>query len=510
MSTHETHAPAVYNDYLRDRTGWFFGLTGAQLTGLVLAAAPIWVTVNAGRWPLLLVWVPLWLTTAALLVVPIRGWSAVQWVGLLIAHTIGNLSGWTHALSAVTVGEVEDLDQVDLPGVLAGLRIHDGPPYGHTLSRVAVIQDHARRTWAATARIEHPGLGLAEADARDRMGAGLAELCEAATRTELVDLIALQVRTVPEDGAERTDWVRTHRSSHAPDLALEVNRVLADQLMPAAIRTEAFVTVVLSEARIGRAARRSGRGVPGRARILHGVMVEVEARLLGPMGCTRVTWLDSPALAVAIRSGYEPGDRATLTSAEIAHRHDPGVADGIPLAAAGPATATADLRQYRHGDWVSLTDTLLLPDQGALLGALAPVLVPTAAGERRSLTVYFAPVGHRTADKITGREEMSALTGAELRRRSGRLERAKLRRAMTRVRSTDEKLARGRSLVRPCAALSLTVPASWPAQEYGRRLDASVRLAGFVPQRLDGAQDSGFAAATIPVGVGMPRRRGLT
>ena len=34
------------------------------------------------------------------------------------------------------------------------------------------------------------------------MGAGLAELCEAASRTELVELITLQVRTVPDDGAE--------------------------------------------------------------------------------------------------------------------------------------------------------------------------------------------------------------------------------------------------------------------------------------------------------------------
>ena len=102
---------------------------------------------------------------------------------------------------------------------------------------------------------------------------------------------------------------------------------------------------------------------------------------------------------------------------------------------------------------------------------------------------------------------MSAITGAELRRRSGRLERAKQRRAVGRVKTTDEKLARGRSLVRPCAAVSVTVPRDWPVQEYGRRLDASVRLAGYVPQRLDGAQDAAFVAATVPLGVGPRPRR---
>ncbi len=39
------------------------------------------------------------------------------------------------------------------------------------------------------------------------------------------------------------------------------------------------------------------------------------------------------------------------------------------------------------------------------------------------------------------------------------------------------------------------------------RLDASIRLAGYVPQRLDGAQDAAFAAATIPLGVGPANRR---
>uniref|UniRef100_UPI002607D24A SCO6880 family protein n=1 Tax=Mycobacterium sp. TaxID=1785 RepID=UPI002607D24A len=118
-----------------------------------------------------------------------------------------------------------------------------------------------------------------------------------------------------------------------------------------------------------------------------------------------------------------------------------------------------------------------------------------------------SPVSTRAADRITGREEMSAVTGAELRRRTGRLERAKERRAVGTVQATDEKLARGRSLVRTSAAVSVTVSRTWPTAELGRRLDASVRLAGYVPQRLDGAQDAGFAAATIPLGCAGTRHR---
>lgn len=497
----------TYGDYLRDRTGWFFGLTGVQFAVLLVAGVPVWLAVDAAAWGWLAVWSCIWMLVGILVVVPVRGWSAAQWTVLLLAHAWGGLLGWTAWQSRVVAGEADDLAEADLPGVLAGVEVHDGPPYGPPLTRVAVIQDHARRTWAATARIEHPGLGLAEGEVRDRMGAGLAELCEAATRAELVEVVAVQVRTVPDDGAEREDWVRTHRRTDGPELARHVNDLLARQLMPASVRTESFVTVVVAEDRISRAAKKAGNGIAGRARVLYGVLGETEARLLGPMGCAKVEWLDSPGLAVAIRTGFEPGDRAALVAADIAQASNPRVATGVPMAAAGPTVATTALRQYDHGDWTSVSDTILLPDQGAMLGALAPAIVPTCAGERRSLTVLYAPVPAQAADRLTGREEMSAITGSELRRRTGRVERAKQRRAVTRVKATDEKLARGRSLVRVCATVAVTVPRSWPAQEFGRRLDASVRLAGYVPQRLDGAQDAAFVAAAVPVGVGLAKRR---
>ena len=48
------------------------------------------------------------------------------------------------------------------------------------------------------------------------------------------------------------------------------------------------------------------------------------------------------------------------------------------------------------------------------------------------------------------------------------------------------------------------MPATWNAQDYGRRLDAAVRLAWLTPLPLDGAHDAAFAAAAIPLGTGLP------
>ncbi|TFV91189.1 SCO6880 family protein [Blastococcus sp. CT_GayMR16] len=497
-----------YGDYSRDVSGWFLGMTGAQLALVTLAGVPALLALNAQAWALLAIWLPVWALLAAVLLVPLRGRAAGRWFADLCLHAIGGAMGWTVFGARAASGTAEDLSEADLPGVLAGIRTHDGPPYGPLFTRPVIVQNSAARTWAAVARIDHPGIGLAEPAERDRMGAGLAELCEIAARTELIDVLALQVRTVPDDGAERAAWERAHTRSDAAPLAARVNALLGATLTPAAVRTEAFVTVVVGEGRMGRAAKESGGGVDGRARVLHGVMAEVESALRGPVGCTAVTWLDSAALAAAVRTGFAPGDRGQLIAAGLAAANGAQLATGVPMGAAGPTHARAEMRHYVHDAWASVTDTILLPDSGAVLGALAPVLVPTTAGERRCLTVFLAPLPLDRATRLVGREEMSATTGNELRARMGFRQRARQRRDTERIGAADEKLAAGRALVRPAVAVCVTVPATWPVDEHGRRLAASIRAAGFVPLRLDLAQDSGFAAAAIPLGVGLPDRRG--
>jgi hypothetical protein len=141
------------------------------------------------------------------------------------------------------------------------------------------------------------------------------------------------------------------------------------------------------------------------------------------------------------------------------------------------------------------------------MGALARALVPSQPGERRALTVFFRPITHHAAERSTGRAEMSAAMAAEMRRKVGRVERAKDRRAASRLLETDDKLERGRALIKASSAISITIPGHWDAHDFARRLDTSIRLCGFTPLPLDGAHDAAFAAATIPLGTGLPRLR---
>ncbi len=496
----------IYSEYGRAKVGWFFGLTGWQLATLAVGSLPCFWAVRAGAWRSVAVLTASWVVLFVVVVVPVRGRSMTGWASATARHAVGGAAGWTRFRSRASHGRGQDLNEVDLPGMLQSLQIHDGPPQHASSARTAVIQNHACRTWAVTASVVHPGIGMSEADERDLYGTGLAELLNVAARTELVDEVLVVVRTVPEDGAERDQWVARHRRGDGPALARRVNDEMQEALTVASVRTEQFVTLVVPEARLAKPARESGGGLDGRARVLYGLMVEVEDHLRGGLGMTTVTWLTSPELAVAWRTGFAPGDRAGIVAALAAREHDPGVNAEVPWAMAGPSGADPTVRHYSHDAWNSVSVTVTLPAKGAVMGALAPVVTPTEPGERRSLLVAYPILRQQVADRQTATGEWAADLGDELRVKAKVKQRARARADADQVRSLDDKLAAGNALTRPYAVCTVTVPKTARVAEFGRRLDASVRRAGFAPLRLDLAQDVAFAAAALPLGVSLTQK----
>ena len=496
----------IYGDYSRDKIGWFFGLSGWQLATLAAAVMPVFWAIQRGEWLSAVLFAGLWVLVFVVTVAPVRGRSATGWLAASTAFAIGGLAGWTRFRSRASTGEADALGQADLPGVLQGVQIHDGPPQGHSLSRVAIIQDHGAKTWAVTAAVVHPGIGLSAAPDRHRQGTGLSELLDLACRTELVDEILFIVRTVPEDGAERDLWMSRHQRANGPALSRKVNDELKAGLARASVRTEAFVTIVIPENRIGREAKECGGGLAGRARVLYGLMGEVEAQLRGAMAMTDVTWLTSPQLALACRTGFAPGDRAGIIDAIAQRERDPGVNADVPWAMAGPSGADQVVRHYSHDAWNSASATIKLPVKGAAMGALAPVLTPSEPGERRSFMVAYPILRQSKADRASANSEWAADVGAHLRTKAGVKQRAKARAEAAKAHGMDDKLARGNSMTRPYAVCTVTVPKTARVAEYARRLDAAVRRAGFAPLRLDLSQDAAFAASTIPLGISLSRK----
>ena len=87
-----------------------------------------------------------------------------------------------------------------------------------------------------------------------------------------------------------------------------------------------------------------------------------------------------------------------------------------------------------------------------------------------------------------------------------KLSSAKSRVETAKARGLDAKLARGSALTRPYAVCTVTAPKTARITEFGRRLDAAVRRAGYAPMRLDLSHDVGFAASVVPLGVSLTRR----
>lgn len=496
----------VYDNYQRERIGWFFGLGWGKFTGLMLGTLPTLFALSRLAWASMLIFASLWVVALLLLTVPVRGRSATRWARDATRTALGGMLGWTTFRSKASQGQVEDLATPDLPGVLAGIEIHDGPPHGTDQRRIAVIQNHAANTWAITAQTVHPGIGMSDSTQRRHYGEGLTALLDQVEGGETVAEVIQIVRTVPDDGAEREQWVKKHQRVDAPPLAVKINADLHAHTTQAGVHTESFFTFVVPKDRIAKAAKDSGGGLEGTCRALYLTMEEIGALLTERLGMTSVRWLTSPELAVACRTGFAPGDRAGIIEALAARETDPDVNADIPLALAGPGQADNAMRHYSHDVWDSTSITIKLPTKGAVMGAVDPILTPSHPGERRCFTVVYPIVKMAKAERESDRREFTADLADEVNRHFGRKTKPKQDQEADKARGMGGKLAKGNSMTTPYAIATVTVPKTEQINQFGRQLTASARRAGFPPVPLDLAHDTAFAASVIPFGTSLTPR----
>ena len=498
--------PAMtFRNFTHPTTGWLFGLGPTQLGIVIAASFPMWISLSNQRWAAVAIFALVWGVVVALAVVPLGGRSSTGWMIAAAAFAIAALARWSVFSSKAERGRLRGLDEIDMPGVLASLEILEGPPVGVEQRRMAVIKNTAARTWAITARLHHDGTAMSDHHELARYAAGLTDLVDVAAQGELIEEIHLMVRATPDDCTERELWLREHITDTAPPTSAATNIELL-RWGQAACRTESFLTLVIPEARLAREARHLGGHLAGRMNTLVTIATEIEAVLTGAVGATEVAWLTSPELAAVVRTGFAPCDRAGLIHAHHQQKNDDTIVTDVPWALAGPSHAGTAVRHYTHDAWHTISTTLKLPEKGTPMGALGRVLVPSQAMERRSLTVVFPIEKQSTAEKKASRQEFTTSLGQDLRDRLGVRTGVRDRRAKDKVDQVENQLALGATLTHPYVVCSTTVPTTAPINEYGRRLDASIRQAGFAPQRLDMSQDCAFVTATIPLGISLARK----
>lgn len=506
MSTPAVDGPRIYRGLnVRERAGWVLGMTPLQAIAVLGLGAPVLLSMSSGRWSEALLLLGTNGIGVALVVVPVRGRSALCWLADLVTFQLGVATRWSVWQSRAAAGASGPRHEPDLPGVLTRLRFPDGPPL-RDQGRVCLIHDTGEGRWGATARLIHSGVGMLSDTDCERLAARLGTLLIALGHREVVDRMSLLVRTVPDDGAEYGVWRAAHEHPRAPALARATTDELDDTIGSVSVRTELFVTVSGTEAVLRRPAQAAGGGIAGRAYVLYRVLDGVEDQLKS-LGVLAVTWLTSPALAEVIRTGFNPATAAGFTSHHLI-RPDSSGESGLAMSEAGPTLVpNPAARSYTHDGFSSVAYSVLPPESGTVFGSLGPLLAVRTAGERRTVAIHYEVLSRRAANRSVRANRFRHNVLTDYKAHKGFSSTATDSRKASGARAQESAVAAGHSMVRYTIAASITVPADWNLEDHAAKLenDASGR---FRLLRLELAQDSAFVAAAVPVGIGLPRLRG--
>ncbi|WP_020502321.1 SCO6880 family protein [Sciscionella marina] len=487
----------------REHTGWLVGLTPLQASSCVVLGAPVVLELAAGRITTALLLLAAALPVGALVILPVRGRSGIRWLRDLVWFQVGMALGWSRWQSRIAAGEQTDPATPDLPGVLARLRFPDGPPL-RDMGRVCLIHDTAEARWGATARLTHGGVGMLSDAQCERLANRLGNLLLAIGRHKVIDRMTLMVRTVPDDGAEYDAWRARHEIRDAPQLARQASRELDRTVGAVSVRHEVFVTLSGREEDLRKPAAAAGGGVTGRAVVLYRVLDGLEDKLRS-LGAQRVKWLGGDELATAIRTGFNPATAKTLATRQQHHQRG----RSVPWATAGPAHAPSpSARTYHHDGFASVSWAVLMPEAGTFFGSLGGLLAVKTAGERRSLAVHYEVLSQRRARKAVRSNRFRAGVMRDWRSTRGFNTSAADRREAGGAQAQEQAVAAGHGIVRYAVATAITVPEDWPVEDHAARVENDI-AGRYDLLRMELAQDSGFVAATLPVGVGLPRLRGV-
>jgi hypothetical protein len=483
-----------------ERNGWIMGLTMPQVVICLVCVMPLVVCFGANRVAQGLMLLPVAAIVVALTVVPIRGRPAAKWLADTALFGTGQTTGWSSWQSKAAAGLPVDPDEPDLPGSLSRLDLLDGPPMPDH-GRVCVLHDTAEGRWGATARLSARGVGLASAIECKNLAAGLGNMLKGLSASDRIDRASLVVRSVPDDGTAYDLWRERHQVDDAPDLSVAVADDLRRMAGSVAVRQEAFLTVSARDDVLRRPANAAGGGAFGRAHALHralGALVEP----LQQMGCDAPDWLTSAGIAESIRTGFNPAAAGALTHRRLSHG-DPG----LPAAAAGPTRAPAPAaRSYHHDGFVTVSYAVIPPRSGVRFGSLAPLLAVRSPGERRSLAVHYEVLPQRMAQRIATRERQTTTLVSEIRSSKGFGSAAKDNQDRGSSYRQEDAVAAGEAMVRYALVVSVTVPDDWNIEDHAEALETSA-AGQYQLLRLELAQDSGFVAANLPVGIGLARLR---
>ncbi|ATL88787.1 SCO6880 family protein [Streptomyces malaysiensis] len=501
--------PATYAGWQSERQGFVGSLS---LTGCVLLAAAalcVLLPVYTQNWSAELIAIPFGAMFYALARVPIYGMTAEEWARLAIRHQINVAGGRDVFLSGVFAPRRKKDDQqpMDLPGILARLKILSAPIGGQ--EEIAVVYDPLANSYSATLEIRYPGLALEDTDQINRRvaawGAFLRAQC---MEGGPIVRISVHERSLPDNGTALQSWTALHISPDAPAAAVDVVTQLAAQGGPVANARTTYLTITLSATRARLAVKGAGGGRLGACAVLVRELTAMQSALAA--ADLKVTAQLKPRqLAQAIREAFDPDAVAEMAVRNAAAEQPEwqGVEPGVDPRLAGPAGHEVERSRYLHDGAVSVTYQVRnWPASAVYATCLQPLMRPRP-NARRSLSLTYEPLGPRRARTELSRARTKRDVARRLRARTGRIESMDERAEMVRSLEQDAARAGGHGIVRFTGLVTVTVTDEEELETACAELQQDGAAAGLELRRMYYAQDSGFAAAALPLGLGLPERR---
>ncbi|MYZ33636.1 MULTISPECIES: SCO6880 family protein [unclassified Streptomyces] len=501
--------PVSYGGWQSEKSGFMGRLSGPGFAMVAAASVVALIPINLGSWRAALVCAPVSLVLLLLAFGRVMGLSADEWIVLAVRHQIAVAKKHNIFLSGAFAPRSERTGEqpMDLPGVLARLRILEAPD--GLGGQLGVVHDPVAGTYTAVARITFPGLALVDTDKQaSRVASWAGFLRSYCTEDSPVVRISVHQRCLPDDGAALRSWTAQHITPDAPGAAVTALSELMEGAGPAATSRETYLSVTLSAGRARLAVKGAGGGQIGAAAVLvrelhamHGALSSASLQV--------VEWLSPRKVAMTVRTAYDPEAQLMLATRATAAQAPAweGLEPGVDPALAGPGAAETGWGTYQHdGAWTVSYQVRTWPQSEVYATFLQPLLRPRQ-NARRSMSLVYEPIGPRRARQELAREKAKRNSARQLRAKTGRDESEDERREAQLARAQDAARAAGQGVVRMTAVLAVTVTDPGELETACAELQADAAASGLELRRMWGAQDVGFAAGALPLGQGLPDRR---
>jgi hypothetical protein len=423
---------------------------------------------------------PVWVTTAVIAGVSIRGRKLVEWV------PIGTRWMWRVAYRQLTyrrrIIRPRPVGTLSLPGDAAALREWNDPETG-----AVMIHDPHAKTLTAVVAVSHPAFALLDPGEQHRRVTGWGRVLAGACRSGRIARLQVSERTLPDSGTGLAEWWEQHGIDD-DGWAAVTYRDLIGRAGPAGERHATTISLSVDLASSARQVRTQGGGMRGAAAVLRQEMTALTGALRSA-DLSVGSWLTADELARILRTAYDPAVGVDL------ERH-PDV--GRSLATAGPVAVTESWDRLRTDSafhavlWISEW-----PRSQVFPGFLSPLVFTN--GVLRTLSLHYLPVRADQAARDLRKKKTELISDAHQRRRIGQIEDASSAAEYEDVLQQEAELTAGHGIVRATGLVCVTASTADELDAAVASIEQAAIQSSCETRLLVGQQAQAFTAAALPL-----------